>query len=646
MKILPCSLRRRGAAISIATALVGGFAYGEQPIDEITVTASHFPLASNQAAAAVSVIDQYKIDNRAALSMLDLLRDVPGMAVSQSGVLGSMSDIRVRGAEANQLLVLIDGIEANDPSQDDGLNWGVLSAADIERIEVIRGSQSALYGSDAMAGVVNIITRTSSAPLSAGFNIERGGSNTWQSGVNVGVSGDRYSLRLAASQVDTDGENIAREGGERDGHDNTTYTLKAGWQPSDRWRATATARRSDGSSDFDENDSASGLIVDALSFSEFTNSHYGITLDYQADSGISQRFKWALTDTENTNYPHGDYDGSTAADKQQLQYLLSYASDSARATLLVEREQEEFARRGVVTESWGSILDPNQDRERNTDSVGIELRKTFFDALTVAASGRFDDNSEFDDGGSERVELSYQLNDQWRLRSSYATAEKNPTFSERYGFYNNFVGNPDLLPESSATTELGVDWNSQDNRVVVDLTLFDSQLEDEINGFVYDSELFAFTSANKSGESSRRGAELGFSWQLGEQIAVDGSYSYIDSTEQGSDGERDELRRPNHLASLTLDWQASDALQLNINLQHSGSQIDQHFYSEGYDYFSPYVTLDAFTLLAINVNYAATDQLTVYAKATNAGGVNYEEVFGFSTPSRQLAVGVRYQWAK
>ena len=212
MKTFPCSLRRCGAAFSIATALVGGLAHGEQSIEEITVTASHFPLASNQAAAAVSVIDQYKIDNRAALSMLDLLRDVPGMAVSQSGVLGSMSDIRVRGAEANQLLVLIDGIEANDPSQDDGLNWGVLSAADIERIEVIRGSQSALYGSDAMAGVVNIITRTSSAPLSAGLNVERAGNNTWQSGVNVGVSGDRYSLRLAASQIDIDGEHILLEG--------------------------------------------------------------------------------------------------------------------------------------------------------------------------------------------------------------------------------------------------------------------------------------------------------------------------------------------------------------------------------------------------------------------------------------------------
>lgn len=630
-------------------ALVAGVAapsFADTAIEEITVTASHFPLASSQAAAAVSVIDQYKIDNRAALSMLDLLRDVPGMAVSQSGVLGSMSDIRVRGAEANQLLVLIDGIEANDPSQDDGLNWGTLSAADIERIEVIRGSQSALYGSDAMAGVVNIITRSGGAPREFGFNVERGGNATWQSGLNAGLSGDSYSLRVAASRLETEGENIARAGSERDGHDNTTLSLKGSWEPSAALRVGFSARRSQGASDFDDNDSASGLVVDSPSYSDFDNASYGLTLDHDSAIGMSQRFKWAVTDTENTNFPAGSYDGSTAAQKEQLQYLLSYAGDTARGTLLVERESEDFERRGVVVESWGSLLDPNQDRERTTNSVGIELRKTFFEALTLAASGRFDDNSEFDDGGSERVELSYQFNEQWRLRSSYATAEKNPTFSERYGFYSNFIGNPNLEPESSATTELGVDWNSTDNRLSVDLTLFDTTLKSEINGFVYDSALFAFTSANKIGDSDRRGAELGLSWQLGEQLSVDGSYSYIDSTEQTASGDRDELRRPNHLASLTLDWQASERLQLNANVQYSGSQIDQHFYSEGGDYYSPYVTLDAFTLLAINVNYAATDELTVYAKATNAGGVHYEEVFGFSTPSRQLAVGVRYQWGR
>ena len=615
--------------------------YAQEIIEEITVTASHYPLASNQAAAAVSVIDQYTIENRAALSVVDLLRDVPGMAVSQSGVLGSMSDIRVRGAEANQLLVLIDGVEANDPSQDDGLNWGTLSAGDIERIEVIRGSQSALYGSDAMAGVVNIITRSNNSPISAGFVVERGGNATWQHGLNLGFAGEQLSLRLAANKLDSEGENIAREGSERDGHDNTTLSLKGSWRPSEQWRANFSARNSSGSSEFDKNDSATGLIVDAPSFSDFDNSHYALSVDYEADNGLSQRFKWTIADTQNSNYPNASYDGSTAAEKQQWQYLLSYQSQAGRATLLLERETEEFERRGVVTESWGSVLDPNQDRERETDSVGLELRKTFFDQLTLAASGRVDNNSEFDDGGSERFELSYQLNDQWRLRSSYSTAEKNPTFSERYGFYNNFIGNPDLQPESSVTTELGLDWQSPDNRVSVDLTIFDSTLEDEINGFVYNSELGGFSSANKAGESQRRGAELGWSWQLSEAVALNGSYSYIDSTEEAAAGERDELRRPNHIASLSLDWQISEVLQSNINVQHSGSQIDQHFY--GWE--SRYVELDAFTLMSINVNYRATDQLVVYAKATNAANVNYEEVFGFSTPSRQIAVGIRYQWA-
>ncbi|MFW2421414.1 MAG: TonB-dependent receptor plug domain-containing protein [Porticoccaceae bacterium] len=615
--------------------------YAQDVIEEITVTASHYPLASNQAAAAVSVIDQYTIENRAALSVVDLLRDVPGMAVSQSGVLGSMSDIRVRGAEANQLLVLIDGVEANDPSQDDGLNWGTLSAADIERIEVIRGSQSALYGSDAMAGVVNIITRSNKSPVSAGFVVERGGNATWQHGLNVGFASEQVALRLAANKLDSEGENIAREGSERDGHDNTTLSLKGSWRPSEQWRANFSARNSSGSSEFDKNDSATGLIVDAPSFSDFDNSHYGLSVDYENKNGLSQRVKWTIADSQNSNYPSASYDGSTAAEKQQWQYFLSYQSQTGRATLLLERETEEFERRGVVTEFWGSILDPNQDRERETDSVGLELRKTFFDQLTLAASGRVDDNSEFDDGGSERFEVSYQLNDQWRLRSSYSTAEKNPTFSERYGFYSNFVGNPDLQPESSATSELGLDWQSPDNRVSVDLTVFDSALEDEINGFVYNSDLGGFSSANKEGESQRRGAELGWSWQLNELLALDGSYSYIDSTEEAAEGERDELRRPNHIASLSLDWQISETLQSSINLQHSGTQIDQHFYASG----SRYVELDAFTLVSINVNYRATDELVVYAKATNAANVNYEEVFGFSTPSRQIAVGVRYQWA-
>ena len=125
-------------------------------IQEILVSASLQPLPQTQSANAVTVIDREQLQNRLALNVTDLLRDVPGVAVSRTGVLGSQTQVRMRGAEANHVMVLIDGIEVNDPSLGDEANWANLSATDIERIEVMRGPQSALYGSDALAGVVNL----------------------------------------------------------------------------------------------------------------------------------------------------------------------------------------------------------------------------------------------------------------------------------------------------------------------------------------------------------------------------------------------------------------------------------------------------------------------------------------------------------
>ena len=129
-------------------------------IQEVLVSASLVPIAVSRSGNAVTIIDREQLKNRAAISLSNILRDVPGFSVSQVGVLGSQTQVRVRGAEANHLLVTVDGVEANDPSQGDEFSWGTLTASDIERIEIIRGPQSSLRGSDAVAGVVNIITRS------------------------------------------------------------------------------------------------------------------------------------------------------------------------------------------------------------------------------------------------------------------------------------------------------------------------------------------------------------------------------------------------------------------------------------------------------------------------------------------------------
>ena len=144
-------------------------------IQEILVSASLQPLPLKQSANAVTVIDREQLQNRLALNVTDLLRDVPGVAVSRTGVLGSQTQVRMWGAEANHVMVLIDGIEVNDPSLGDEANWANLSATDIERIEVMRGPQSALYGSDALAGVVNIQTARARAEASHGRAIFRDG---------------------------------------------------------------------------------------------------------------------------------------------------------------------------------------------------------------------------------------------------------------------------------------------------------------------------------------------------------------------------------------------------------------------------------------------------------------------------------------
>ena len=169
-------------------------------IQEVLVSASLVPIAVSRSGNAVTIIDREQLKNRAAISLSNILRDVPGFSVSQVGVLGSQTQVRVRGAEANHLLVTVDGVEANDPSQGDEFSWGTLTASDIERIEIIRGPQSSLRGSDAVAGVVNIITR-SAEESGVGFFVESGSWSTHHTGFNVGHKQGDFDIRFGVSHV-------------------------------------------------------------------------------------------------------------------------------------------------------------------------------------------------------------------------------------------------------------------------------------------------------------------------------------------------------------------------------------------------------------------------------------------------------------
>ena len=605
-------------------------------IEEVLVSASLIPITASRSANAVTVIDRAQLRNRATVSLSNILRDVPGFSVSQVGVLGSQTQIRVRGAEANHLLVTIDGVEANDPSQGDEFSWGTLTASDIERIEIIRGPQSSLRGSDAVAGVVNIITR-SAEKSSVGLFLESGSWATHHSGFNIGHKQGDFDIRFGLSHIESEGDNIARTGDENDGYRNTTYNIRSGLKLSDQMDISFAARESDGMNQFDADNDFDGLIEDQDRVSEFENSTMRIQGDYSSKDGTWQH-KILISQSKSDNAAFADKakGNVTASTKDQFQYIGSFTWDQGAQNIaaLIEREKEDWMQRGEI--SWG-VYDPNQDRERDTDSVAVEYRTDINDHLTLAASARHDDNSEFDSAKTYRAEVIYQLTEAIRLRSAVGTAVKNPTFTERFGFYTNFIGNPNLIPEESTSWELGADQLIMGGALTLSLTIFEAELENEIDGFVYDPATFAYTSSNINGTSERKGAELSAVGNISESMSLSAAYTYTDST--GDDAVR-EVRRPRHIASLNLGWQAAHNLHLNTNIQFTGEQTDVYF--PPFPEPSQVVALSNHTLVNINLNYSATEKFEMYLKLENALNENYEEVFGYQTLGFGASLGLRY----
>lgn len=605
-------------------------------IEEVLVSASLIPITASRSANAVTVIDRAQLRNRATVSLSNILRDVPGFSVSQVGVLGSQTQIRVRGAEANHLLVTIDGVEANDPSQGDEFSWGTLTASDIERIEIIRGPQSSLRGSDAVAGVVNIITR-SAEKSSVGLFLESGSWATHHSGFNIGYKQGDFDIRFGLSHIESAGDNIARTGDENDGYRNTTYNIRSGLKLSDQMDISFAARESDGMNQFDADNDFDGLIEDQDRVSEFENSTMRFQGDYSSKDGTWQH-KVLISQSKSDNNAFADKakGNVTASTKDQIQYIGSFTWDQGAQNIaaLVEREKEDWMQRGEIT--WG-VYDPNQDRERDTDSVAVEYRTDINDHLTLAASARHDDNSEFDSAKTYRAEAIYQLTEAIRLRGAVGTAVKNPTFTERFGFYTNFIGNPNLIPEESTSWELGADQLIMGGALTLSLTIFEAELENEIDGFVYDPATFAYTSSNINGTSERKGAELSAVGNISESMSLSAAYTYTDST--GDDAVR-EVRRPRHIASLNLGWQAAHNLHLNTNIQFTGEQTDVYF--PPFPEPSQVVALSNHTLVNINLNYSATEKFEMYLKLENALNENYEEVFGYQTLGFGASLGLRY----
>jgi len=630
---------------------------GDETADTIIVTASRIPVPLVAAGSSVSVIDREQIEARQSIFAADILQDVPGVAVSQSGGIGSITQIRVRGAEANQVLVLIDGIEANDPAGNDEFAFQHLTTWDVERIEVVRGPQSALWGSDALAGVVNVITRPPTEEFSAGGFAEAGAYDTYSAGGRLSgrVLGARAGLSV--SRVDSGGSNNSRFGDEADGYENTTAALTLTGSPSDSIDLHFVGRYTDTTKAFDGTDFVTGLPADTGDESDVGLGYFraGGTLRLLDGRWIqSLRTAWTTTDAENT----GDFGstGSTAADKYGVYYQTTWQISPGAAdgngnsvTLALDHERQEFSQRGDVIvidpDDPAQDLNPNQDQDLDNTAAVLELLLSPFDRMSLSVSGRYDDNSDFADVGTYRATAAWTAaSTGTRLHASYGTGQKAPTFIERFGFFpGQFVGNADLKPETSLGWEAGAEQPLWNDRLRISATYFRETLDNEIDGFAFDPDTFLFTAKNLDGQSVRRGVEIGAVARVSDTLRFSGSYTYVDATQPDPVSGEDtrEIRRPRHSASLNGDWRfLAGKAGLNVNLSYVGDQED-FFYEVTPPFGTRDVTLDAYYLASVAASYQLTARTSVYGRVENLLNEDYENVYGYNTPGIGAYAGIR-----
>ena len=618
--------------------IISAPARSNDELSEVLVYASLTPVLKQNSANSITIVDGDDIRNRGVLNIGQILRDVPGLAVSQTGGYGAQMQIRARGSESNHLLVLIDGVEANDPSQNDEFVWGTLSLADIDRIEVIRGPQSSINGSDALSGKINIITRAAKENGGEFFS-QIGSWNTSNSGFNFNRVGEQYSIRAGFNHTSSDGHNISRVGNEDDGYQNTTLNINSAFQINSELSVSAVARKSTGMVEYDSDDDFDGLVEDQEKHSDFDNLTAKIDALYTpAGSNWRHEFRVAESHFDNEAYADDVKGNVTASEKSQVRYLASYVYDDASFSLLLEKEKEDWMQRGEI--SWG-IYDPNQDRTRETDSVALEYRTSSLENLIIGLSGRHESNSEFGNSSTYRGELVYKISDVLRVRGLVGKSIKNPTFTERFGFYTNFIGNPLLKPEESVGFEIGMDYVFENEQIDMSLTLFNADLENEINGFVYDPVTYAYTSGNMNGSSNRKGLEISLVGDLTETLSFSSSYTHV-KADQKNDGTRvREIRRPNHMANFGINWAPSSSVKVMMNSQFVGSQLDT--------YYPPFpanpeqVKMADHTLVDLSINYEMSDDLMILLTIENVFDDNYEEVFGYKTLGLGGSVGFRYQ---
>jgi vitamin B12 transporter len=578
--------------------------------------------------------DDDDLQSSGAALITDLLWELPSAAPSQAGALGSLTQLRLRGGEANHVLVRIDGFEANDPASGSEFDFSQLRSTTVSGMNLLSGAAGALWGSDALAGVLDFQTLTSTGNRTE-LSLEGGERGREALALRWARGSAQQGLAVTLDRFETEGTNTARTGDEDDGYAMQTLQLKGHRALTDQLTVTALARQVTRRSDIDGTPAPAFIPEDSDTQGRAQQRLLGVRLDYETDqqtvSVSAEQLASRYRDAE---------DGARTAQRrgdrlrlvlQGTRYFPRAPLGEAVLTLAAEQEQERFDQLGEAS----VFGDPTQRQSLTHRSLLAVAGWRPGDRLTLSASGRFDDNEAFASAWTGRVGAEVAFTANGALWASFASAQKNPTFTERFGFTpNTFFGNANLRPERSVAAELGVRQRWPALGLEGSVVAHRARLKDEINGFSFDGALGGFTAVNREGTSQRSGVESTLAWASDQGLEVTARYSVLDASEVQGGARRDEVRRPGKQGSLTAALMPGHLGPFSGRLTVAWREAldDTDFAS----FPAETVKLDALTLVRGQVSVHPNEGVTLSLLGENLLDERYEAIWGYRAPGRAL----------
>lgn len=651
-------------AVGALAALVGSVPAAAQDrsatMAEVVVTATRTETALDKVGgSAVSVVTAADIEAAKQTRVAEALKGIPGIDVVASGGPGSFTSVFIRGGDSKNTLVLVDGIMFNDPSSPNrSANLANLTLDNIERIEVVRGPLSALYGSNATGGVINIITKKGSGRPTAHAGAEYGSYDTWRAFGDVSGQLKKFNFSLAAARTETDGFSAANDrnsdiprGGntaEDDGWENTTVSGKFGLDITDDFDVNAVLRYSDSSADIDD---FNGFAADRWSFATFpaTLEPGGPKRQKTESDQLFYQFNvhnffWDRQVESNFFYKGADQDNQTYdADDNRINDLEGRTTEAGWQGSLMIGEINTLSLGYTYFEEK---LEENDSDQKKADINSYWVSDQLFlldDSLVLVGGVRVDDHSRFGTETTWQVAPSYRIQKtDTTLKASYGTGFRAPSlyelFAEPIISFGFLGGNEDLDAETSRGWDAGFEQRVFDGSVKFGATYFSTRYKDKIE-FVFDPATFTSTYANLDGTTKTKGVETFAEWSPIATLSLLLNYTYTDT--EDPDGE-ELVRRPKNKIQFNTRYRFRERLNLNLDVywvderKTIASAVD----ADG----NRVEDLDAYYLVNLAAAYDINDHVQLYGRIDNLFDENYEELWSYATAGLSGHAGVKFSF--